>query len=150
MNPKSYDAVRGGSNPSPSEASGSAVMGIANRYKHPDHRQFCLDMASVQIPVKHYEGRFFWTGPGAEVCDIQDALSHTKIKCVWDEIGKNKWIVYPKAYGEESVIEVQGLIAQNRFQIRSPHAGTASEAHKRQFNALIEMIEAELNLRLVN
>lgn len=150
MNPKSYDAILGGTNPGPSEASGSAVMGIANRYKHPDHRQFCLDMASTQISVKHYVGRFFWHGPGAEASDIQDALSYTKIKCIWDEMGKNKWIVYPKAYSEESVMTVQELIIQNKLPLPSHQRYITPGPYKRQFDALIEMIEVELNLRLVN
>ena len=150
MQPTQYDVIRGGSNLGPSEASGSAVIGITNKYKHPEHKQFCLDMATAQIPVKQYEGRFFWSGPAAEVSDIQDVLSHTKIKCVWDEMGKNKWVVYPKAYGKESVSEVRKLITYNQLPIHSRQAYSNSESYKRQFDALIEMIEVELNLRLVN
>jgi hypothetical protein len=40
--PNQYDAVLGGRNSQP--LSGSAVMGTTNRYFHPEHRQFCLDV----------------------------------------------------------------------------------------------------------
>lgn len=150
MNPTQYDAVLGGVNPGPTVASGSAIIGITNKYKRREHKQFCLDMASAQIQVKHYEGRFFWSGPAAEVVDIQDVLCHTKIKCIWESMGKTRWIVYPKAYREEAVVEVQKLIYRNQLPMHSRQLYGTSESYKRQFDALIEMIEVELQLRLVN
>ena len=143
IHPNPYDAVLGGDKPAPVAG---AVLGTTNRYKNPDHRQFCLDMAASQLPVRHYEGRFFWSGPAVDVRDIQDALSFTRVKCLWDESGRD-WIVYPKAYRQESIAIVRELLVQNQLQI--PNCLSYSECHKRQITAFVEMIESEFNLVLV-
>jgi hypothetical protein len=44
-----------------------------------------LGHGSSPIPVSHYGGRFFWSGPAARVADIPGLLSCTKVKCLWDE-----------------------------------------------------------------
>jgi hypothetical protein len=144
--PCEYSAVLGGTNKGPTKEQGAAVIGITNRYTHSDHKQFCLDMAANQIPVEHYEGRFFWSGPSARVTDIQDVLSYTKVKCLWDAMGKG-WIVYPKAYSQEAIIQVQNYMNEkNQFPIHD-RAGFASDAaYRRQFEALLETIEIELGM----
>jgi hypothetical protein len=43
--PNQYDAVLGGCSPGPPP--GGAILGITNKYSEPEHRQFCLDAASV-------------------------------------------------------------------------------------------------------
>jgi len=150
-NPREYDAVLGGDRPGPSLSTTSAVMGTTNRYTHPDHRQFCLDMAAAQLRVTQYEARFFWSGPAVQVGDIQDVLSCTKIKCLWETMGKNEWIVYPRSYCKDAVIEVKKMIdEENRLPfVHSRSDYQVSESYKRQFNALIEMIRVEFNLGLV-
>jgi hypothetical protein len=144
--PCEYDAVLGGTNEGPTLQQGAAVIGITNRYTHPDHKQFCLDMAANQIPVAHYEGRFFWSGPSARVTDIQDVLSNTKVKCLWDAMGKG-WIVYPKAYCQEAIIQARKYMNEkNQFPIHDRPGFVSDAAYRRQFEALLQMIEVELGM----
>ncbi|MEG4916306.1 hypothetical protein [Microcoleus sp. B7-D4] len=104
--PNQYDAVLGGCSPGP--PLGSAVMGTTNRYSEPEHRQFCLDMAAAQLPVTHYDGRFYWSGPSVIVGDLQDVLGATKVKCIWDEVG-SRFVVYPRAYSSEAIALMRTL-----------------------------------------
>ena len=64
-------------------------------YKEPDCLQFVKDMGEAGLSVRHYEGRFFWKGPGVIVSDISDVLQNTKVKCQWDNMGRD-FIVYPR------------------------------------------------------
>jgi hypothetical protein len=107
--PDRYDAVLGGGSPGPPP--GSAILGIANRYSEPEHRQICLDMTAAQLPVKHYDGRFYWSGPSVIVDDLQNALGATKVKCIWDELD-SRFVLYPRAYSREAIAlpELTGLI----------------------------------------
>lgn len=147
-NPKRYDAVLGGNRPGPCWNSGSVVMGITNRYYHPNHKQFCLDMASIQIAVKHYESNFYWSGPAVEASDIQDVLSYTKIRCLWNEIGKNRWMVYPRCYRQESIIEIKKLIDIHQPLVHDRSAYASSESYRRQFDAFVETLEFEFEFEL--
>jgi hypothetical protein len=150
MQPNQYDAVLGGKNPTPTIEQGAAVIGVTNKYKNPNHRQFCLDMAAASQPIRHYEGRFFWVGPAVQVADLQDALSYTKVKCLWDELGKG-WIVYPKSYSQEAILQVREYIDEkNQFPIHDRVGFASDAAYRRQFDALLEMIEVELGLKPVN
>lgn len=69
-------------------------------YTHPDHIQFVNDMwcrcdtIRHELEVRHYNGRFWWQGPAVAVDNLQDALSHTKVRCQWDNLGLG-YIVYP-------------------------------------------------------
>lgn len=54
-----------------------------------------MKRAGLKSKMRYYEGRFNWTGPAVVVSDIQEVLSHTKVKCQWDNMGKN-FVVYPK------------------------------------------------------
>ncbi|MEG3877907.1 hypothetical protein QT972_11045 [Microcoleus sp. herbarium7] len=146
IKPTKYDAVLGGNNPGPKE--GSVVMGVTNRYTNPEHKQFCLDMIRASIPVKHYNGRFFWSGPAASVSDIQDVLSYTKVKCVWDESGRD-YVVYPKAYSQAAVLEVQQQLGSDtQFAMPAPMS-YGSSSYKRLFDAFAEMLQFELELEVV-
>lgn len=63
-------------------------------YTVPDCVQFVEDMENAGLFVEHYMGRFFWEGPSVVVRSLQDALSNTKVKCQWDNMGLD-WVVYP-------------------------------------------------------
>ena len=64
-------------------------------YTKPEHRQFVADMEAAGLEVRDYQGRYFYKGPAVAVDDLQDALSHTKVKCQWDHLGLG-YIVYPR------------------------------------------------------
>ena len=68
----------------------------ARKMGREDVRRFMRDMkrAGLKSKMRYYEGRNFWTGPAIVVDDIQEALSHTKVKCQWDRMGKG-CVVYP-------------------------------------------------------
>jgi len=68
-------------------------------YTNKDCKKFVKDMEAAGLEVEHYSGRFFWNGPAVQVDSIQDALSQTKVKCQWDNMGLG-WVVYPKASDE--------------------------------------------------
>ena len=57
--------------------------------------RFMRNMKKAGLKIEDYRGRFFWTGPAVRVNDLQDALSATKVKCQWDNMGLG-YIVYPK------------------------------------------------------
>jgi len=144
--PNQYDAVFGGCSPGPPP--GRAILGTTNRYSEPEHRQFCLDMAAAKIPVSHYGGRFFWSGPAARVADIQNVLSFTKLKCLWDESGGG-FVVYPRAYSQESIAKMmQQLNEENLFPIYSS-AKCGSSSYKRLVDAFLEVIRVELGCEVV-
>ena len=73
-------------------------MITANMYDNEDCKRFVEDMeeAGFSDELRHYNGRFYWKGPAVVVSNIQDALSNTKVKCQWDNMGLG-FIVYPKA-----------------------------------------------------
>ena len=142
--PNQYDAVLGGRSPGP--LLGSAVMGIANRYSEPEHRQFCLDMAAAQLPVNHYGGRFFWSDPSAIVDDLQDVLGATKVKCIWDELG-SQFVVYPKAYSHEAIALMRILDKVDIIDIDS--FTQRGQPHKRLAENCLEVIYREFGLRVV-
>ena len=62
-----------------------------------DVRRFMRDMkrAGLKSKMRYYQGRNFWTGPAVVVDDVQEALSHTAVKCQWDRMGKGS-VVYPR------------------------------------------------------
>ena len=67
-------------------------------YGHEDCNRFVQDMADADLEPYHYRGRNFWEGPAVNVACLQDALSSTKVKCQWDQMGMG-WVVYPIAKG---------------------------------------------------
>lgn len=142
--PNRYDAVLGGNNPLP--LPGSAVMGTTNRYFHPEHRQFCLDVAAAQLPVTHYDGRFCWSGPSAIVDDLQDVLGATKVKCVWDELG-TQFVVYPKAYSHEAIAQMRSLDKVDIIDI--DFFTQRGQPHKRLAENCLEVIYREFGLRVI-
>lgn len=70
------------------------------KYDNEDCSHFVCDMEEVGLEVEHYHGRFFWEGPAVRVDNIQDALSHTKVPCQYDNMGLG-YIVYPKQSGQK-------------------------------------------------
>ncbi len=72
-------------------------MSDDHHYRNLDHLRFVEDMEEAGLDVRHYRGRFFWTGPAVVVDDLQDALSATRVRCQWDNMGRG-WVVYPRAY----------------------------------------------------
>lgn len=147
-NPLEYAAVLGGNNPSPTEAQGATVLGVTSRYKNAVHKQFCSDMIKASIPITHYEGRFFWSGPSARVPDIQDVLSHTKVKCLWEEMGRG-WVVYPRAYSEQAIEDMgQQLHGGEIFPIYS-RRDCVSVEYMRAQDAFVEMIKSETISELI-
>jgi hypothetical protein len=69
-------AVLGGQ---PSVPTGSAILGTASQCYHPDHIQFCRDMAEAGIATQIDGMRFFWHGPTATCTDISQIMSKTQI-----------------------------------------------------------------------
>jgi hypothetical protein len=65
-------------------------------YTNPDCVKFVFDMEKAGLTVEHYHGRFFWEGPAVRVDDLQDAMSETRVRVQYDNMGMG-WIVYPKA-----------------------------------------------------
>lgn len=63
-------------------------------YDNKTYEKFCEDMDDAGIECQHYSGRFFYEGPAAIVDNIQDALSNTKVPCIWDGMGLS-YVVYP-------------------------------------------------------
>jgi hypothetical protein len=64
------------------------------QYTKSAHKRFVADMQTAGLEVEHYHGRYFWEGPAVRVRDLQDALSETRVKCQWDQMGRG-YIVYP-------------------------------------------------------
>lgn len=63
-----------------------------------DFRQECEDN---QIEVEHYEGRCYYKGPAVRTNEndwptLQDVIRATSMKLVWDNMGRDDYIVYPK------------------------------------------------------
>lgn len=99
--PKTTDLVQGGNNPVQS----FAVLGTASQCQHPEHLQFCRDMAVAGIATHIGTGRFGWCGPMVSADDVFDVMSKTQIRCIWDECGKGV-IVYPAVYTTDALLDV--------------------------------------------
>lgn len=65
------------------------------KYENPNYRKFVKDMKKAGLTPYHYRGRFFYEGPAVDVEDIQDAISNTKVRCQWDNMGLD-YVVYPR------------------------------------------------------
>lgn len=79
----------------------------AREYTVPDCVQFVQDMEGAGLLVEHYIGRFFWEGPAVVVDNLQRALSETKVKCQWDNMGLD-WVVYPLDRDKGTLKEDEG------------------------------------------
>lgn len=66
-------------------------------YTNDDYKQFVQDMISAGLEenLQHYDGRFYYHGPGVRVESIEDAMGVTDVPCQWDSLGLD-YIVYPK------------------------------------------------------
>jgi len=79
---------------------GCSLCTFKSQYDNSDCQRFVCDMEDVGLEVEHYHGRSFWEGPAVRVDNIQDAVSRTKVKCQWDNMGLG-YIVYPKQSGKK-------------------------------------------------
>lgn len=70
-------------------------MSSLQEYSNKTFKKFVKDMQKAKLKPYHYIGRFFYSGPAVNVKDIQDAVSNTKVKCQWDNMGLD-WVVYPR------------------------------------------------------
>lgn len=75
--------------------------GVTYEYDEPRYIEFVEDMRNAGIPVKHYNGRFYYRGPAVftnvdEGLDRQDVYRATKVKCQEDTLGRYDNIVYPR------------------------------------------------------
>lgn len=61
-----------------------------------EHAKFTRDMEAAGLEVEHYHGRSFWHGPAVRVDSLQEAMSETRVKVQWDNMGLG-YIVYPVA-----------------------------------------------------
>ena len=99
-----------------------------------------------QLPVKHYDGRFYWSGPSVIVDDLQDVLGATKVKCVWDELG-SQFVVYPRAYSSEAIALMRSLDEADILSIYFfVKAGT--QPHKRLAENCLKTIHSEFGLKV--
>jgi hypothetical protein len=67
----------------------------APHYKEDWANKFVQQMLKAGLWPFEYHGRFYWHGPAVTVDDIQDAMSVTKVRMQWDNLGRG-WVVYPK------------------------------------------------------
>lgn len=72
------------------------MAGPQPTYTDPDAVQFVEDMTKAGLTVRHYWGRSMWEGPSVVVSDLQDAMSETKVRVQYDNMGED-YVVYPKA-----------------------------------------------------
>ena len=80
-----------------------AEDGVVAYFYDPQHIQFIANMSAGAGMADHlmvYHGRGGWVGPAISVRDLQDALSHTKVPCRWESLGKG-WVVWPATRGEQ-------------------------------------------------
>lgn len=63
-------------------------------YENETYKKFCDDMLYAGLECEHYRCRWFYEGPAVIVSNIQDALSHTDVPCIWDNMAKD-YVVYP-------------------------------------------------------
>ena len=64
-------------------------------YDNKNFTKFVKDMKKAGLEPYEYHGRYFYVGPAVNVDNLQDALSETKVKCQWDNMGKG-FVVYPR------------------------------------------------------
>ena len=65
-------------------------------YTNPDCIKFVKQMKKAGLKPYHYHGRNFYHGPAVNVNSLQEALSETRVKCQYDQMGRG-YVVYPIA-----------------------------------------------------
>jgi hypothetical protein len=103
-------------------------------------------MAAAQLPVKHYDGRFNWSGPSVIVDDFQAIFSATKVQCVWDECG-TRFVVYPRAYSREAIALMRSLDKVDIIDI--DFFTQRGQPHKRLAENCLEVIYREFGSRVI-
>ena len=73
--------------------------GVTYTYDDPRYLKFVEDMRENGIPVQHYNGRWYYSGPAAvtnrhEDIDLQDIMRATQVRLQTDSMGLET-IVYP-------------------------------------------------------
>lgn len=70
------------------------------KYDSDTCNQFVEDMEAAGLSVRHYRGRWFWTGPAVEVERWQrdDVARATSVALQQDDMGLGI-VVYPRASG---------------------------------------------------
>ena len=111
--PEQDAAVLGGTSGVPAQ---TAVLGFASQCEHPEHLQFCQDMAKAGIPVRFQSTRMMWHGPVTECSGISQIMSKTQVPCLWDESGKHGFVVYPQAYTSRSLAAAIARFADPQFK----------------------------------
>jgi hypothetical protein len=76
------------------EEGGPTVAEEAAWNEIPEHKQFVEDMRDADLEVYEYAGRFWWKGPAVTVDSLQEAMSETKVKVQYDQMGLG-YVVYP-------------------------------------------------------
>jgi len=63
-------------------------------YSNKDCVRFVRDMQEIGLKVEHYKGGHQYEGPSVFVSDVNDVITNTRVKCLFDQQG-HKFIVYP-------------------------------------------------------
>jgi len=103
-------------------------------------------MAAAQLPVKHYGGRFFWSGPSVIVDDLQDVLGATRVKCIWDELD-SRFVVYPRAYSREAITLMRSLDEADILSIYF-FVKAGRQPHKRLAENCLKTIHSKFGLKV--
>lgn len=72
------------------------------KYNNKACNLFVEELEEAGIPVEHYRGRWYWTGPAARAANQDEAdeiIRATTVKLQRDQLGLG-WIFYPVAKGE--------------------------------------------------
>lgn len=63
----------------------------------PRHKRFEEDLERMGYEVDEYHGRWHYHGPSVKVdmSQLQDVLRATRVRAVWDTLGKSGYVIYP-------------------------------------------------------
>jgi hypothetical protein len=64
----------------------------------PRHKRFEEDLERMGYEVVEYHGRWAYHGPSVKVNarDLQDVLRATRVRVIWDTLGKDGLVIYPE------------------------------------------------------
>ena len=68
------------------------------KHEPPAYRTFRADMEAVGFEVTEYRGRYFYQGPAVRIHagELQTVIRATEVSLMWDQLGKDGLIVYPR------------------------------------------------------
>ena len=63
-----------------------------------NHELFAEEMVASGRTVKQYHGRNFYEGPSVTCwrVDLQEIIRSTSVGLQWDDMGKRRYVVYPR------------------------------------------------------